>query len=100
MWLNNLADYGLFLIEAITVVAAILFVVSGIVAIGAKNKKSKGKLSIIHLHDKYKDVKSQLEQEVYDNKYLKKELKVKKKLAKGKRKKDDKEQIKPKPKRI
>lgn len=96
MWLDQFSNYILFLLEAITIVVAILIVISGIVAIGSKGKKSKGKLNVKALHSKYKEMKSKLEYDVYEKKFLKKELKAQKKLDQEKQKKNEKDQFKPK----
>lgn len=96
MWLEQFVDFIFFLLEVLIIVVAVLVVVSGIVAIGAKNKKTKGKLTVKPLHHDYKDKKSKLEHAVYDRKGLKKELKIQKKQLLDRRKKAKADQIQPK----
>ena len=50
-------EYGLFLVQAVTIVAAILIVAVGLVALGVKQKpEHEGHIEIAHLNDKYKQI--------------------------------------------
>ena len=81
-----LSDYGLFLLKAITVVIAILFVVGGVVAVGARNRKpgNEGELSVRKLNDELEDDREQLEDAILSKDELKALDKEKKKEDKAK----------------
>lgn len=94
--MEYLAEYGLFLAKSITIVAAILVAVGGIVAIAARQRKpAKAKLEIVHLNKRYEDMEKSLSsalaspadkrlQEKADRKAHKREAKgAKKKGKKG-----------------
>lgn len=99
--LEFIADYGMFLAKAVTVVAAVLLIVAGVVAAGQKNKRGdKGSITVTKLNDKYTDTANLLKETVLDEEDLKlahKEEKKKikeekaesKKKAKAKQKSDD-----------
>ncbi|RNC78345.1 hypothetical protein DA717_05180 [Piscirickettsiaceae bacterium NZ-RLO2] len=89
-----LADYGLFLIKTATLVAAILIVFSGLLALAMKNRlaKQKGSLEVEKLNDHYDDLKETIEIEVLDKKELKALEKERRKEEKQERK--DKKKIK------
>ncbi len=92
IWTQHLADYLIFLLEVITIVVAILLIVSGIVAAAAKGKlKESGKLTIRPLHTHYKEMKRQLEHGIYTHSDLKREMKAEKRIIKQERKKAKKE---------
>ncbi|MEH6582109.1 MAG: protease SohB [Halioglobus sp.] len=76
-------DYGLFLAQAGTIVAAILIVIGGIVAMGQRQKaEHEGHIEIKHLNEKYDDIREIIEDVVSDEETLKSEAKLKKKEAK------------------
>lgn len=82
--LNHLVDFLIFFFEAATIVACILIVVAGIIAISSKGKlkAQKGELKIIPRHKAYKEQKQQLQREILakaDVKRIKKEDKAAKK---------------------
>jgi serine protease SohB len=55
--MEYLAEYGLFLAKAITIVAALLIAVGGIVAIvGRQRRPGKAKLVVEHLNKRYEDM--------------------------------------------
>lgn len=83
-----LADYGLFLIKTATLVAAILIVFSGLLALAMKNRlaKQKGSLEVEKLNDHYDDLKETIEIEVLDKKELKALEKERRKEEKQERK--------------
>ncbi|ODN42250.1 protease SohB [Piscirickettsia litoralis] len=93
-----LADYGLFLVKTVTLVAAILIVFSGILALAMKNRvaKQKGSLEVEKLNDHYDDLKETIEVEVLDKKELKalekERKKEEKQEKKDKKKNKDKEE--------
>lgn len=90
-----LSSYGLFLAKSLTVVAAILFVVIGIIAASSRHKKEHpGQIEVTLLNDEYDDHEHALNAVVlddYEHKALQKSLKQKhkaeKKKAKSKKKK-------------
>lgn len=63
-----LGEYGLFLLETLTLVAAILIVVLGITAILNRNKQQDDKLTIKKINKKYEDISEQLRSEILDKK--------------------------------
>ncbi len=85
-----LSTYGTFLAETITTVVAILATFGGIIAIAAKNKlKSKEKIEITKLNQKYQDMRELLNRETLDKDALKK-LKKEEKQAEALLKKQNK----------
>ncbi|MEM7193712.1 MAG: protease SohB [Pseudomonadota bacterium] len=57
-----LAEYGLFLAKAATIVIAILLTVGGVLALALRNKKpGKGELEITHLNKQYEDMEQALD---------------------------------------
>lgn len=93
-----LTDYGLFLAKAVTLVAAILVVVAGIVSAAQKNRHNEhddGELHLRKLNDQYRDLKQNLQKRMLDSaeqknwqKARKKEEKADKKAKKQKTQKD------------
>ena len=85
------STYGLFLAKSLTVVVAILAAFAGIVAIASKNKlKSKEKLEINKLNEKYEEIKELLNNETLEKDDLK-QLKKKEKKEKAQQKKQGKD---------
>jgi serine protease SohB len=81
--LEYIYDYGLFLAQAATLVAAILIVVGGVIAMGQRHKaESEGHIEIKHLNEKYDQIKESIEEAVSDEETLKVEAKAKKKADK------------------
>jgi serine protease SohB len=81
--LEYIYDYGLFLAQAATLVAAILIVVGGVLAMGQRHKaESEGHIEIKHLNEKYDQIKESIEEAVSDEETLKIEAKAKKKSDK------------------
>ena len=66
--MNFLTEYGLFLLQSVTIVAAILIIVGGILSMG---RKSKPKLEILSLNEKYEDLKHLLHKEIIGKKLKK-----------------------------
>lgn len=64
-----LSNYGLFLLEALTIVVALLITVAGIIALSHKDKP---KLKIVALNEKYQETKQRLQKKMLDKKSLKK----------------------------
>jgi len=55
--LDFILEYGLFLAQAVTVVAAILIVAVGLVALGMKQKpEHTGHIEILKLNEKYRQI--------------------------------------------
>lgn len=85
--MNFLFDWGIFLLDALTIVAAILLVVAGIAAIMTKNKGlEKGKLVIKKLNTQFKDIIESLNLELLDKSELKQLRKQAKKAEKSTKK--------------
>jgi len=85
-------EYGLFLAQAVTIVAAILIVAVGLVALGIKQKpEHEGHIEIKHLNEKYKHINELIHQVVTDEQALKVDVKAQKKADKQKVKKAKKE---------
>jgi len=82
-----LAEYGAFLLKAVTVVVAILVVVGGVVSIGMRNRRSEdGELVVKKLNDELDNHKEDLEYALYSKEELKALEKDKKKEEKAKEK--------------
>ena len=80
-------EYGLFLAQAVTIVAAVLIVAVGLVALGMKQKpEHEGHIEILNLNEKYKQVNELLQQVVTDEEVLKVDRKAQKKTDKQKAK--------------
>ena len=77
-------DYGLFLLKAVTIVVAILVVVSFVVAAGMKNSggRDKGKIKVTRLNDRFDEMAQTLREHAFDEKSLKAWFKQKKKEEK------------------
>ena len=81
--MEYLYDYGLFLAQAATLVAAILIVVGGIIAMNQRQKSDpEGHIEIKHLNEKYEHIKESIEHVVTDDEALKAQVKEKKKADK------------------
>jgi len=85
--LEFLAQYGLFLAQAVTIVIAILVVVGGVVAIGQRQKHEReGHIEIRHLNERYRHMGEAIRRAVLDKSALKAEGKAKKKTDKARAK--------------
>ena len=95
--MEYLAEYGLFLAKALTLIAAVLVLIAAGTALGSKAKKAnKGHLEIDKLNDHYKELKEGLEHALLDKDELKEQAKAKKKQQKAdKKKKKGKDEEKP-----
>jgi serine protease SohB len=89
--LEFLYEYGLFIAKAITIVAAILLALSGIISLVIKQKQGKGHLEISSLSDKLESITEFARSELLSeyelkqfHKEQKKTLKAKKKVQKNK----------------
>jgi len=81
--LEYLFDYGLFLAQAVTIVAAILIAVGGVVALSQRQKaEQEGHIEIKHLNEKYKHIGETIKEVVSDEETLKAEHKASKKADK------------------
>lgn len=70
---NFFAEYGVFLLETITWVVAILVLFAGLIVIATKGKeKDKGKITIKKLNEKYRALEDKIKQEVLTKKDYKK----------------------------
>lgn len=83
-----LYDFGLFLAQAVTLVAAILIVVAGLVAIGQRQKAEhrEGHIEIRNLNEKYKHIGDTIRGAVTDPQLFKQQQKAEKKEDKSKKK--------------
>lgn len=86
-FLNFLAEYGLFLLETITLVIAVLVIITGIFSIRNRNKPQDETLNIRKLNEKYADIAEELRSEILDKKALKAFIKRTKKEEKEKQEK-------------
>lgn len=85
--MEYLYDYGLFLAQAITLVAAILVVFGGIVALGQRQKaEHEGHIEIRHVNEKYKAIGQTIRQVIEDPEKVKADRKAEKKADKAKAK--------------
>ncbi len=83
-----LSDYGLFLAKSVTVVAAILFVVIGIIAASSRGKKEQdGQIEVTLINDSYEEHEQAIKAVVLDDEELKQEAKALKKKHKDDKKK-------------
>jgi serine protease SohB len=94
--LEFLAEYGIFLLKALTIVVSIILVVAGVAAVSGKQKSNhEGHISINKVNDDLDDYKEILEESLYDKDELKelekaraKEEKANEKAEKAKAKAD------------
>jgi serine protease SohB len=91
--LEYIYEYGLFLAQAVTLVAAILIVVAAIVSMGQKQRSEhhEGHIEIRNLNDKYRHIGDTIEHVVSDPELLKAEKKSRKKADKAKAKQQKKQ---------
>lgn len=92
-----LYEYGLFLAKAVTLVAAILLAVGGVIGLAARQKQEKGELEIRSLSEHFDDITDQAKALLLNKEELKaydKELKKKEK-EKRKLQKEGQEEVKP-----
>lgn len=81
-------EYGLFLAQAVTFVAAILILVAGLVSIGQRQRAElhEGHIEIRHLNEKYNQIGESIRAAVADPHNLKEQKKADKKAEKAKAK--------------
>ena len=93
--MEYLIEYGMFLAKAITIVLAIIIIVSAIASSGSKQKKpgKKGSLKVTRLNDHLEEMRDTLRHSVLDKDHLKLVNKSEKKQAKAEQK-DKKSQFK------
>ena len=83
-----IADYGLFLLKAITVVVAIGIIIGLASTAGRKNKtKQSGSISATHINEQFDDMAKAINDAMLDEKALKEVAKQKKKAKKADKKK-------------
>ena len=78
-----LYEYGLFLLKAVTVVVALIVVITSIVSASQKNKQAKGELDIQNLSEGLEDMYENAQALLLDKQALKKREKEKKKKEKA-----------------
>lgn len=83
-----LYDYGMFLAQAVTLVAAILIVVGGVVSLGSRNRseQQEGHIEIRHVNEKYRHIGATLRSVIDDPMAAKEQAKAEKKAEKAKAK--------------
>ncbi|MGL4566496.1 MAG: protease SohB, partial [Halioglobus sp.] len=81
-------EYGLFLAQAITFVAAILIVVAGVVALGQRQRAEhhEGHIEVRDLNEKYRDIGRHIQDMVVEPEQLKATKKTEKKAEKARAK--------------
>jgi serine protease SohB len=86
--LEFIYEYGLFLAQAVTIVAAVLILVAGLVSIGQRQKaeQHEGHIEIRNLNEKYRHIGESIQHAVIDHDVLKHERKAAKKEEKQKAK--------------
>jgi len=86
--LEFIYEYGLFLAQAVTFVAAILVVAASLVAIGQRQKaeQQEGHIEVRDLNEKYRHIGQSIQQVVVEPEVLKAEMKAEKKAEKAKAK--------------
>lgn len=85
MWVEWLAQYGLFLLKTLTLVVAILAVIGGIFSLARRNRASgtaDGQIEIRHLNEELDELKQALQQELLSKDELKASHKADKQRAK------------------
>ncbi len=89
-------EYGLFLAQAMTLVAAILIIVAGLISLGHRQKaeQHEGHIEIKNLNEKYRQIGDSIAHVVTDHDTLKAQKKVVKKADKKKAKADKKKRKK------
>lgn len=96
--MDFISHFGMFLLQTLTLVIAILFLVAGIIIIAGKGKV-KEKIEIRKLNEKYQALSDQLNQEILPKKDYKKLVKQQKKEAKANKAKASKDKNHQKPKK-
>lgn len=88
-----LAEYGLFLLKAVTVVVSIIIVIAAIAAQALKNKggEHKGQLEVTPINKKFDDYEKDMHHAMHDKQVLKEEKKAEKKKQKAKKSKKGKD---------
>ncbi len=82
--MEYLAEYGMFLAKAITLVVAVLFVVGSIVSLGQRHRPDhEGHLEVRHLNERYKALADSIREIVLNPDALKRETKQEKKDEKA-----------------
>lgn len=89
-----LSEYGLFLLKAITIVAAIGAIVGIVVSAGSRQKgAAAGTIKVEKINDRFDEMQDTLKKAIYDEERFKKEEKEKQKAKKA-QKKDEKKREK------
>jgi serine protease SohB len=86
--LEFIYEYGLFLAQAITFVAAVLILVTGLLSFGQRHRvdQNEGHIEIRDLNEKYRHISDAIQEVVDDHKILKEQKKKAKKAEKAKAK--------------
>jgi len=86
--IEYIAEYGLFLLKAVTIVAAIVVIIGSAASAGRKAAHQEG-LEVEHLNERYKALASALRQAVMKKADWKKEAKAEKERAKAEAKSEE-----------
>jgi len=87
--LEFLAEYGIFLLKALTIVVSIILVIAGIAAVSSKPKANHdGYISVNKVNDDLDDFKEALEENLFDKDELKEMAKARAKEEKAKAKEE------------
>ena len=86
-------EYGLFLAQAVTFVAAVLILVAGLVSLGHRQRvdQHEGHIEIRDLNEKYRHIGEAIHDVIDDHKIVKEQKKAAKEGGKGKGQKRQKE---------
>ena len=81
--MEYLAEYGLFLAEAVTVVVAVLVIGGGLLALGSRQRhEEEGHIEVRPLNERYRNFHETLQQAVLTEEDFKRERKARKKRDK------------------
>jgi len=85
-----LSEYGLFVLKAVTVVVAVLFVAGGLASLAQRNKRQSvhGVIRVENLNDEIEDMADRIREEVLPEDVLKREHKERKKRDKAREKEE------------
>ena len=88
--MDFLADYGLFLLKAVTIVAAILFVFAGVASLAQRNKRqaTHGEIRVDSLNDDLEDMASRVRAVVLPEEAYKRDEKARRKADKEREKEE------------
>lgn len=87
--MDFIANYGLFLLKAMTIVVAVGAIIGLMVSAGRKNKPTaSGTITVSNLNEQFEEMAASIKEAIIDEKTLKEEAKLKKKAEKAKKKQE------------